>query len=120
MLQVHIMKKIGCTPPYWIKLKSYSSGPQYQNPCTPKDFEEYAHMFQFRRAHEEFSLQYQYPCTEMKRSVNKETLTGHNLKSHNEIILDIKYPDQKYMEIMNIKVYDSESLLSQVGGFIGI
>ena len=56
---------------------------------------------------------------------NDEKNPGQNMLNlgrtqSNGLFYAITYKDNKYMQIRNIKGYNAEALLGQVGGFIGI
>ena len=121
-----VMKQTGCRPSYWESLPSTSSLNQNFTLCTPKQYEYLVGRIwriQFKKHSKEFfnniTKLYTTPCSQMKSSVlikNKESSSSSN---DVKITLSFKYDDNHYLEMKNKQAYDGETLLSQVGGFIG-
>jgi len=57
----------------------------------------------------------------MKRKVSVETkdIIWNKVRKNSYLSLMFRYDEDHYMEVKNTKDFDGESLLSQVGGFIG-
>ena len=117
-----IMKTVGCFPAYWVTFASNSTSKKKIPNCTPN---QYHYIFRELHATRNFfkniSQLQTNPCTEMERVViTKSTTTAKKYLDYFFISLRFKYDSERYMEILNNQAFDDETLLSQVGGFIGM
>ena len=62
---------------------------------------------------------YKMPCTEMERTVTTDEYTQQGYTGDHTLSLRFIYDSEAYMQIQNREAYDKETLLSQIGGFIG-
>ena len=116
-----VMQQVGCVPVYWVHFihGSFFGGPNSSN-CTQAQYRHFMNIFNAASSFKQLSRSYINPCTEMEREVlvqrkdmNDET------QSKVEIVLKFEYSSQRYLEVQNREAYDGETLLGQVGGFIG-
>ena len=129
------MEKVGCIPAYWKVFYPGTSKTKDLEPCKSNQYPDIPNsrtenLDQLPTIFREFSLQHQNPCTEMRSAVSFNSKTFINdidvsqaerPAGYNKTLgLIINYEDTKYMEIKNTKAYDGETLLSQVGGFVGM
>ena len=65
-----------------------------------------------------YTLHHDVPCFDMRRSVTTFEESTTDVFGHWIEIL-ITYLNKDYMEIRDVEAYTLESLLGQVGGFVG-
>ena len=120
-----IITSFGCTPAYWDTFEINSLTSSKLRACK---YEEYRNLSQYINGLESFPRHYRNmsrhiikSCTEMKRKVSVETkdIIWNKARKNSYLSLMFRYDEDYYMEVMNTKDFDGESLLSQVGGFIG-
>ena len=124
-----VLKNTGCTPSYWKVFQSNVSSPQNREVCKSHEYGSLVDTRAFKvdsqlgESFKNFSVEYGNNCIEMRREVSN-TITQQINYADDEcdacLGIMISYKDNKYMEIKNVKAYNSETLLSQVGGFIGM
>ena len=120
-----VSKNVDCVPSYWKTFYNESSYEKMNFNCTEDQLK------QLKQHHEDpylfanTSRQYANPCAVMQSQVEIDRKWLYN--SHSSDInwdkmllsLKIKYTSSRYLEILNKKAYDEETLLGQVGGYIG-
>ena len=120
-----IMASFGCTPAYWDTFRINSATSSKLRACR---YEEYRNLSQYINGLESFPRHYRNmsrhiikSCTEMKRKVSVETkdIIWNKARKNSYLSLMFRYDEDHYMEVKNTKDFEGESLLSQVGGFIG-
>ena len=94
-------------------------------PCT---YNEYRNLTKYINGLKTFPSHYEIvsqniikSCKEVKRKVSVETkdIIWKTTTESSYLNLIFKYDEDYYMLVTNTKGFDGESLLSQVGGFIG-
>ena len=119
-----VSKAVGCIPIYWKRaLKSWKdvSGVSY---C--KSYEDYKRAAYHSGNRWNATMQYDPPCKKMivssSVSVGKHSTSGGSniLKTLNLLVIDFWYKTEEYDDIINERLFTTESLFSQAGGFIGI
>ena len=119
-----VMEIVGCIPTYWATFVRNSIFEQKHGNCLQDQYgllkQDGYHKVQ-ERLFRNVSKMYTNPCTEMERQVvlERRLIKGYQSQSH-LINLNFKYESNRYLEIKNMEAYDGETLLSQVGGFIGM
>ena len=125
MWRAGIMDRFNCTPTYWNTFIKNSSALSKFHSCSYKD---YRNLSQYINGLESFPRQYQIwyqkvikSCAEMKRKVfvDSKDIIYNNDRNVSYLSLMFRYDEDYYMRVENAKGFDEESLLSQVGGFIG-
>jgi len=118
------INEIGCIPPYW---KSFMNGSNYGTSfCRNSTQLETAFNYfeKVFRNDRQISLKNEdAPCGEMSVISNVESLTKNkdNAKlSKKTIKITFRYPGKQYRETVNSQAYLFQSLLSSVGGYIGM
>ena len=119
-----IIQNVGCLPTYWEKLVRGYRLNQTNRICkTVAEYKRAVH--QYLDAIESFEINdssYKKPCTVMMTSITtRETRSQNLLKTFSgKLFLYFSYHQNVYREIVNTKAYTSETLLAQVGGFVGM
>ena len=115
----HVIESVGCIPEYWRIFYTNLSEQKHIKSCNPKQYEsKFGSRSYLRETLKIFTSRYKTPCTEVRKSVSSNTFTTGD-PDEDFVGIRFAYRDSKYMEIMNVKDYTGETLLSQVGGFIG-
>ena len=120
----YIMRKLaidmGCIPTYWEKFKDKLNFPGSLSRCNNR--RQYS---KFRKASLKItnsfsSMKESYiePCSQMKIAVATKSLKKEKVYE-GEIRLYFLYLDDSYKEVVNLKAYTAETLLGQVGGYVG-
>ena len=120
-LRETIMKRIGCIPFYWEKLnKNVLELPQCRSYDELKQF--YAIISNQSRLLSPIAE----PCNRMTTLVHleKETEDGDTVwtsaDSYDKLIVQMRYEDDMYMEVINTKEFRFKTFFGNVGGLIGI
>ena len=124
------MTEAGASPPpaYWKILASNSTSTQNnETSCSPGQYKSYYQAISFQLANNvnaqksfyDTAKYYKRPCTAITRNVFSKKSTTQKRKNE-EIYLRMIYGSETYMEIQNLEAYNGETLLGQVGGFIGV
>ena len=120
-----IIKSFDCVPTYWNTFLVNSSTTSKLRPCT---YNEYRNVTKYINGLKTFPSHYEVvsqniikSCKEVKRKVSVETkdIIWKTTTESSYLNLIFKYDEDYYMLVTNTKGFDGESLLSQVGGFIG-
>ena len=121
-------KTIGCAPAYWKIFASNSTSTQNnETSCSPGQYQSYYQAISFQLAKNvnaqksfyDTAKYYKHPCTAITRNVFSKKSTTQKRKNE-DIYLRMIYGSETYMEIQNLEAYNGETLLGQVGGFIGV
>ena len=115
-----IIKSVGCIPTFWRHLAGRIRPNQTNYTC--KSTMDYHNVkMQLRNIETNISIldtNHRLHCTMMMASV---TTTDNTKWTHNGILhLLFLYHGTSYREIVNTKAYTSETLLGQIGGFVGM
>ena len=123
MLANDVTKMVGCIPSYWDVLYANTSMSKDFSTCKSQGYRYIEKLLgtktKFRRLYKNFSISYEQPCTEIKMVVSKIEESWRT-SDYNKLRIYISYVDEKYIDIQDIKGYNPEALLGQVGGFIGM
>ena len=111
---------VGCLPAYWVNFVSNSTVKQNFTNCTPDQYQYINKQLHSKEFFTNISKMYTDPCTEMERAVHTKSTTTTKYDNYFFISLKFKYDSERYMEIKNIQAFNDETLLSQVGGLIGM
>ena len=110
-LRDKVAEDVGCIPVYWTNLRPTTK--KLEICKTPEKMEEIWNLLQnFSSIHST----YQPPCNEMKLTALYIARSDPSI----DVITRFKYMEQTYEEIINVREFGLESLLSTVGGLIGI
>ena len=116
-----IMKRIGCIPFYWEKLgKNVSKLPR----C--RSYDELQRVYAMISNQSRLLSSVVQPCTKMITLVHleKETEDGDTVwastDSYEKLIVQMRYEDDMYMEVINTKEFRFKTFFGNVGGLIGI
>ena len=112
-----IMKKFKCAPEYYRRLASPFNMIEGFEKCTVSQYIDVSKMY--RNIIDGFSKSnslYMHPCQRMKILVTK---TKNDLVNSDEGEIYIKYEQDTYREIVNTKASSFETLVGQVGGYVG-
>ena len=122
-----IKKMVGCLPAYWSTFESNSTLKQSIPYCSS---DQYLYLrgkiwwTQSQKFSKEYfkniSNLYTNPCSQMDNGIRTRSKRISNKSKKLQLTLEFKYGKNRYLEIKNNRAYDDETLLSQVGGFIGI
>ena len=118
--------KVGCIPIFWEKFAQGIGLNNTTHMCNRRI--EYQNVRnQLKDALVSFQKDisiYKQPCTTMTASITTwgpiRKVEFQNRKKLGKLYFRFYYPQGLYREIMNTKAYTSETLLGQVGGFVGI
>ena len=111
-VQSSISKDLGCIPGYWMeKLPKTLQLDECTSPDKLKEAYQYVQNYRATLA------KYPDPCTEMYAST---TFNWQETKGSEKSLIKIIYKERYYEEIHYSKGFNPESLLSNVGGFVGI
>ena len=116
-----IMSNVRCIPQFWSRFVLNSTLEQNLKDCGQEQYrkinEQYISNFNFEHG----SKLYTGPCNQMTTSLsrNVKTLRGIGLRFGLDIKIQFFYITDWYKEILNYEAYTVETLLSQVGGFVG-
>ena len=118
--------QLKCTPAYWKNFSFNLSSNLKDNDCTLDQYNSFYRGICFHVGKNELAQKifydttkrYKSPCTVMTRTVFS-TKSNAQKRKNGETYIKIVYGIDTYTEIENSKAYDGETLLSQVGGFIG-
>ena len=113
-----ILSEVGCIPTFWEKYVDESTLKLTLPRC--KKSKEYGMIYykviaQTRKIDTNESG-YIQPCTQMKISVTTRDTVTHS----GHLTLQFMYNQNVYKEIVNTRAYTHKTLLSQIGGFVGI
>ena len=114
----HVMRDLGCVPIYWKFLLDHdqtitnvcNSTKQYQ------EFSKYLARKQRNKVYEVFD-QYSSPCTRM-RILSNIKFSDHYEKE--KVRLDFRYLARDFEEIRNVRDLDLETLVGNIGGYVGM
>lgn len=113
---------IGCIPTFWEKFTNSNEIHQTTRMCnTTTDYQNAVHQITdaFKSIGEKGSI-YKKSCTTMLTSVTTRKGIKDLRVIPGKIQLKFYYTQNLYREIINSQAYTSETLLGQVGGFVGI
>ena len=112
-----IVIEIGCIPAYWEKFKNQINFPSALSKCySPQQYTELrSKVHRLTKKFSTMKSSYLQPCTEMKTSV----ATKKEIAREGYLRLYFLYLNDSYKEVVNLKAYTAETLLSQIGGFVG-
>ena len=114
------MDAVGCTPVFWKRFISNSSRDSNRPDCDEGQYGKLAKVFSPTRGFENGANLYINPCTEMTSVVTTTTSVMGNTLTSYQIVLKFEHTSEKYRETVNNEAFNSETLCSQVGGFIGM
>ena len=110
----------GCIPTFWERFAESIGFNQTIGMC--KSASDYIKITEHRfAAMESFAMNdgiYKQSCTEMMPSITTRDETSE--VAYGQLRVEIQYHQDKYREIKNTRAYTSETLLGQVGGFVGM
>ena len=119
-----VSSTVGCIPIYWKRFAhSWKNGPALPYCST---FDDYKKMNYYIHNRWKAATQYDPPCEKMTVLcyVNIRRPFNHKLNERldqmQELLLKIPYKTDEYEKITDKRLFNSESLFSQVGGLIGI
>ena len=116
-----IMKAVGCVPAYWKRFVSNESLNEIPQDCSQEQYlkidVEYSPISSFNNA----SKLYVNPCAQMATTVTTaiHQVLYKNTTKRYYLELKFLYSTEYYKQIVNNKAYTGETLLGQVGGFVG-
>ena len=113
-LEQQIRNRIKCNPPYWIQSTSINSSTRI---CNSGSELEKAHALV--RSYKNILKSYHAPCIQME-TLTKWEFDRAESKDGEGFRIRLMYEDSDYEEVTNTKSFDFASLVSGVGGFIGI
>ena len=112
-----VMSKVGCIPTYWEKLANESSlGNTLPNCNSTKQYSDISGLRKSMMYTNTMNKMYVQPCIEMRIQV--DTVKVKPLEPI--FALQFHYTQEKYTQITNKKAYTGETLLGQIGGFVGV
>ena len=115
-----LIRNVGCIPTYLERFANERELHHTTLMCTnTTDYQKVRH--EFRKAVESSEKQnsnYKQPC---KKMITSMAVRDERLQNNMEILqLTISYHQSLYRQIKNTEAYSSETLLGQVGGFVGM
>ena len=116
------IKDIGCIPTFWEKFTKRSEIHQTTRRCkSATDYQKAVHQISdaFKTIGEKDSI-YKKPCTKMLISLTARDGLKNFRVMPGRLLLRFYYTQNLYREIINSQAYTSETLLGQVGGFVGM
>ena len=116
----YIIEKSKCVPVYWRKVASFLKIGQSLPTCTGKQYRD-VHTLYTRSIMNKKHGFYRPPCETMKISAikweNEATYVSDNVGDI--VSFAVIYFQDAYKEIVNHRGYTLETLMGQVGGFVG-
>ena len=113
-LEQQILHRIECTPPYWRRYTCVNSSAGI---CNSESQLQKAN--EWIRNYKNVLKSYYAPCNQMEIS-SKWEFDRAESNGEEDLRITLLYEDTDYEEITNTKSFDFASLVSGVGGFIGI
>ena len=118
---------LGCVPIFWKEFSLSWINDMKLTFCTKsEDYGKYITGFLNWDSRYLRYKQYDPPCTEVSVLYDLSTIEFDNDPSRNsqnitgDLLLRISYRAEDYDEISNLRKFNTESMISQIGGFIGI
>ena len=112
----HVVQHIGCVPEYWRRFIDNKE----MNPCNSslqyRNFSEYIPRMERKQVYKIFGI-YKPPCNRMRIVTNVKFL---NYYQEDKIKIDFRYLTNEYEEIQNVKDFGLESLVANIGGYVGM
>ena len=109
-----VANQIGCIPLFWT---SFFENSAIKEKCTEGQLRLYEEHETNPYLYKNTSKLYLNPCDEMQSRVQLDRKWYSSTR--NALKLNFKFASTRYLEILNYKAYSGESLLGQVGGYIG-
>ena len=112
-----IINDTGCVPPYWRNIIGTSSS--LMECSSPEQFKE---VYDLTKDYKKALKDREDPCVDMFNSVVSKVQTDHKDFENCEtcIYFEIAYLEKYYEEIKEIKDFEFQDFISNIGGFIGI
>ena len=113
---------IGCIPTFWEKFTNSIALNQSTRRCTStNDYQKAQHQINddFKTIGEKDSI-YKRPCTAMLTSITTKDGQKKSRVIPGKLVVKFYYTQYLYREIVTSQAYTSETLLGQVGGFVGM
>ena len=117
-----VIDEVGCVPQFWSRFVINSSLDYNITECTQKQYRKFDHVYHPLNNFENGSKLYTMPCTQMTSTVISDVQTtgrSWNNRQPSTISIAFLYAAELYKEIKNNEAYNSETLCSQIGGFVG-
>ena len=116
-----LISNIGCKPQYWVNWTTN------EDIKLCKSQKEYA-AFRVPPVHQidlNFLEKFSSPCREIQTIISTTTtkvIISHDNRNQtiNNMQLDIRFSNTRYKEIRNVRSFDEESLIGNLGGYIGL
>ena len=113
----NVMQEVGCVPLYW-KIFDYNDSTPACN--STKQYQNYTKYFarnQRKNVYDIFDKKYTPPCSRMR------ILTSIKFLEHYEkekVKIDFRYLTREFEEIQNVRDLDLETLVANIGGYVGM
>ena len=113
-----VVEMTGCIPFYWDSFFATYSNDKIVTNCTKIQLSLFAEHETNRQLFKNTTKLYVNPCDEMdcRVQIDRKLYPSYGRE---KVSLKFKYASARYLEILNYKAYNGESLLGQVGGYIG-
>ena len=112
-----VIQMVGCIPKRWLKFFGDQSNGLPKHDCTLEQDNMIAEHERDPYLFKNTSKLYTNPCDVMESQVkiDRKWIPSNDM----QLVLKFKYASARYLEISNYKAYNGETLLGQVGGYIG-
>ena len=116
-----VLKNVGCMPTFWERFNNTMDSNGTLLSCkNQQDFRRFADEYQkIVKSVDSINSFYVQPCTQMMIPMAKREIVRPCYFTPETQILRLNYNHDLYREILNTKEYTIETLLGQVGGFVG-
>ena len=111
-----VMRDVRCVPEYWTYLMHNQSVATCNSTKQYQQFSKYFARKERKNVHEVFH-QYMPPCTRM-RILSSIKFLDHYEKE--KIRIDFRYLSKEFEAIQNVRDFDLESLVGNIGGYVGM
>ena len=115
-----VIIKVGCIPTFWEQFAGKIGLQQTLPKCknTTDYFKAWDQLWGSLTSYKTNDANNKSPCTTMMTSITTRDAT--NSIAEGSLQLKLEYHHSLYREILNTRAYTSETLLGQVGGFVGM
>ena len=126
-----VLQKVGCIPTFWRQYEEKFEGNKALIGCrSSEDYRKFADEYEkVVKSLDSNNRLYIQPCTQMMVSTTTRDekgycftgsfWTGRRDVSNSTLEFEVHYNEHLYREVKNTKAYTSETLLGQIGGFVG-
>lgn len=113
----YVIQEVGCVPLYWKFNDYHSSIPDCNLTKEYGEFTKYFARKERKNVYEIFDNKYIPPCSRMRILSSIKFLDYYK---KDEIKIDFRYLTREFEEIQNVRDMDLETLVGNIGGYVGM